>query len=270
MEVVVNRRARHVVALRGRLGNQLFQVAFARWLRERTGLEVAWDLSCLGGVEIAGPEPMRQWIAGQSVAAGRSWPAVGGRFNPLAIAVRRIVGPSTVFTDDTATGIVEEDPDPAWWCGYWQQERFAAPAKETFREWFGLDTRPVDSVVRVHVRRGDFVGLDNALPDGWYRRAVDRAREITGVDRVEFISDDPDWCARVLVPSVRGAEVAVGGDAVADLTSLACSAALVASDSTYSWWAGFLGPPTVIIAAEVRNLRDLMKATNDDRWIPVD
>ena len=36
-----------VVCLRGGLGNQLFQVAFAKWLAELSRREVAFDISCL-------------------------------------------------------------------------------------------------------------------------------------------------------------------------------------------------------------------------------
>ena len=42
-----------IICLRGGLGNQLFQVAFAKWLGRLTRRDVAFDISCLRRIEYA-------------------------------------------------------------------------------------------------------------------------------------------------------------------------------------------------------------------------
>jgi len=253
------------VSLMGRLGNQLFQLAFGLWLADRSGLEVAFDLSRLRGIAIDGPAPMRSWVSEQPIAADRRWPTPGGRLGSVGTWIRRVVGPGVVVVDDSPSGSVPDEPVPAWWIGYWQQERFAIQSRDRFRRWFDIGASRPDPVVRVHVRRGDFVGLGRTLPVGWYRRAVGQAQAAVGVDRVEVVTDDRNWCSRELVPHLEGAEIAPLGDAATDLARLARSAALVASDSTYSWWAGFLGSPLVLVPAGASNLRELLR--DGDRWI---
>lgn len=265
----MSRRDRHVVALQGRLGNQLFQLAFALWLVERTGLDVALDFSRLKRIDIEGPASMRSWIAEQPIAAGRRWPTPGGRFGPIGAWLRQAVGPGRVVMDDTSSGTVPEQPPPAWWIGYWQQVRFAEVSLSRFRQWFRVDEMPSDEVIRVHVRRGDFTRLGRNSPIDWYERAIDRARSATGVELVEFVSDDRSWCENKLVPRLSDAVVAPPGDATSDLVRLARARSLVCSDSTFSWWAAYLGDPVVVISETAPNLRDLVAELDDRQWLLV-
>lgn len=255
-----------MVALRGRLGNQLFQISFAHWLSSRSDFGVGLDLSGLGGVEVTGPPAMDAWVRARPVAAPAWWPAPVGRFGPVGVVMRRLAGPSTVIVDESAPGRAPEPSVPSWWFGYWQQVRFAAESRERIRGWFGLRGDSVDPVIRVHVRRGDFVRLTQSLPIEWFRAAIGAARRRSGLERVEFVSDDPGWCAAALLPAVAGAVVAPAGDPVADLTRLARSAVLVGSDSTFSWWAGFLGSSEVLLPDRVGNIRHLVDPVRDPRW----
>jgi hypothetical protein len=103
----------------------------------------------------------------------------------------------------------------------------------------------------VHVRLGDFApasaaeleaGRNNArLPIAWYAAAVRGVRKGLGAEiPVHVFSDGrPEELRELLaLPACR---LEQGGNAIADLIALARGGLLVASGSTFSMWAAFLG-----------------------------
>jgi len=54
--------------------------------------------------------------------------------------------------------------------------------------------------------------------------------------------------ATVVTPFVAGAEMAKGRSVAADFVYMARATTLVVTESTYSWWAAFLGNATVVHA----------------------
>ena len=89
---------------------------------------------------------------------------------------------------------------------------------------------------------------DEATTLGWawrYRRIGTESRrtkrmKLVGDAEVRVFSDDPRWCEESL-QSDAPFSVEPTGDSARGLQSLAHADAMVASASTYSWWAGFLG-----------------------------
>ncbi len=149
----------------------------------------------------------------------------------------------------TGSGPADLDPGlAAWWVGYWQQLQFAEVARVELRSLMGIDRtqqRQSRKRIAVHVRRGDYVGLGLALPPSWYRAATDEALELTGDAEIHVLSDDPRWCEESLQLNAPFS-VARLGTPLDDFRSLSQADAMVASASTYSWWAGFLGAGRVI------------------------
>ncbi len=85
---------RNAVFLLGRLGNQLFQYSFARWLEAQTGLPAYFDLSMTRRVGIAGTERVRE--------RGQPHGRFAGRADSLG---RRVVSGLWVFTCDERWGL---------------------------------------------------------------------------------------------------------------------------------------------------------------------
>jgi hypothetical protein len=236
---------RNVVVLVGRLGNQLFQYSFAQWLHQRTGLPSAYDLSFVHRAGLDGPAVLRESIWRARIRGSSFTPVPRGRLGPLARALRSLRGPTRMFVDLSAEGeVLSVRPRAGWYLGYWQRSEYALSSQNELRTMFGLPSVR-EPVIRVHVRRGDYVALAKNADAAWYHRGVARAMELYPDHPVEVVSDDPQWCAATLdlpVPfSVR-----TGGSVLSDFHALAGADALVATGSTFSWWAAFLGEPEVV------------------------
>jgi len=105
--------------------------------------------------------------------------------------------------------------------------------------------------IGVHVRRGDFARIGQAMPLEYYCRGIKKAREIVGEALpVLVFSDAP---ASELSPVLACGDVTVmpPAPALQDMLSLSKAAALVATNkSTFSGWASFLGQMPTIWAKE--------------------
>lgn len=108
--------------------------------------------------------------------------------------------------------------------------------------------------VGVHVRRGDFASIGQALPMDYYCRGVGKAWEIAGEKLpVLVFSDAPEDELRPLL-SCGGVALKPAAPALQDMLSLSKAAVLVATNrSTFSGWAAFLGQMPTLWATEGRD-----------------
>lgn len=112
---------------------------------------------------------------------------------------------------------------------------------------FGVE-RNIDwrRTIFVHVRRGDYVGLDvlgagpPTLPPDYYRQGIERLRDVICVDNVLFVSDDAEFVEREFADVRR--KIVVSGSSAFDLCLMAMCASGVLSASSFSWWGAMLGP----------------------------
>jgi hypothetical protein len=109
--------------------------------------------------------------------------------------------------------------------------------------------------IGVHVRLGDFSvpsgteptgAVNYRLPLDWYLDRVRVLRSALGHDAPAVVFSDAD--ADELGPLLKetGVQLQRGGSALDDLWSLRGAGAIVASSSTFSYWAGYLGNAVVI------------------------
>ncbi len=120
----------------------------------------------------------------------------------------------------------------------------------------GLEAVPGNSIV-VHVRLGDFheppdqtrsakVGLHTRQPMAWYLHAISELRRVAGAMLpVLVFSDGPDIDLRPIL-ALPNTTRATFGSSIADLLAMSKAPALVASGSTFSMWAAYLGRMPVI------------------------
>lgn len=103
--------------------------------------------------------------------------------------------------------------------------------------------------VTINVRRGDYYSVP--LYRGRYsfdvveylRAAIERASESAPVNSIRVVSDDPDWCRAKLgwLADVAPLTMPQAGTPVADqLAMLAGSRRLILTNSTFSYWGGYL------------------------------
>jgi len=243
----------NIVALLGRLGNQLHQIAYGRWLEERTGHETHYDVSYLydrsrfrytsfTALELPG---IGEDISRRILRKTRWWPMPdAGHLGSLGRRARLASGPRRLVYDHTPPGpdIAAEPPECAWWFGFWQRTAYTeafVPEVAAALECFG-DHRPGERVIGVNVRRGDKVGHPIAAPAAWFPRALERVRAARGdawTDaQVRVWSDDPEWCERELYLG-SPFEVVHSASPLDDLAGLSKCGAVILERSTFSWWA---------------------------------
>lgn len=105
-----------------------------------------------------------------------------------------------------------------------------------------ISSRPT---IGMHIRRGDYLKINNpiASPDvGWFigREYYENAIKLIGCGyNYAIFSDDPAWAAKTfrhLKPSVS-----MGNYPVVDMFALSQCEQIITSNSSFSWWAGWLG-----------------------------
>ena len=107
------------------------------------------------------------------------------------------------------------------------------------------------SVIGVHVRRGDFApsdmtalasGLPNyRIPLAWYIETLQRLRVALGWEAKTFIFSDGAEEELAPLLDLPNVDLYRTGSAIGDLFALAASQVMIASGSTFSMWASFLG-----------------------------
>ena len=214
------------VKLLGGLGNQMFQAAYALALEER-GHEVQLDKSSL--IEGTHREYSLGYfgITADGVSNGRAIYEGDMRYNPAYL----------------------EPPPNATVVGYWQTEKYFSHIANKVRKTFdlGFRTRYVHTIA-IHVRRKDYVGLEHfhGMPSlEYYREGVAYIRRETGHHcPVMVFSDDPEWC-RENFPDFQ---VCNGQNKYDDLKLMSSCDYQVIANSSFSWWASWLGNQRLVIA----------------------
>ena len=246
------------LAIQGGLGNQLFQWAFATALRER-GHRVVLDTTRCRGDRPLAIEPL---ISG--------WPRVG-RPRGLALVAAHRYRPGLV------PGLVEErgnghDPTllsrveeaDSYVVGYFQSPRYFDHLGDAVRRDVlsflesqlteeGLaqyeENRASDDSVAVHVRRGDYVQVakfaehHGSLDEPYYGAVKQLLRE-RGLGSVTWFSDDLPWVrANLAADGDRYCTPTSTRSAAGEIALMASCRTRVVANSTFSWWAGWLGRP---------------------------
>lgn len=239
---------------RGRLGNQLFQIA--------STIGLAID----NGHKFVFPD----WKYAQYFE--EPWPL--GKLGNLY--VRKM--PEAHFHHDGRPLTDPVDYDIDGWrqsLKYWQlyeplvrmQFTFAKAFEEKIRKRFAKALqRPC---IAISVRRGDFVGNPNyaQLPASYYYLALFEQFPDWADYNIIFFSDDIPYC-RVHFEGLPGAYFADGTD-IEQLCLMSQCQHFIVSNSTFSWWGAYLGEKedTRVIRPNYLFDGDLKKNNSDrDYW----
>jgi hypothetical protein len=248
------------VRLSGGLGNQLFQLSAALYaVRLRPAAEILLDIRFLGSYESARSFEIAFLVKYLQrihvVDSNLGFIGLASRFRLGRIIDRSLAGYAFVGTAETLTK-VQGDYYPRYLLdGYFQHPDFALPSDVRRRVFTALTSefsyltqrvRPTNasSLVGIHVRRGDFVSSISAssvfLTVGleYYRAAVRRFPQDT---TFVVFSDDGDITA-LLAKDVGGIDVTLMGlSLVEEFVLLSLCDHHIIANSTFSWWAAYLG-----------------------------
>jgi len=174
--------------------------------------------------------------------------------------------------------------------GYWQDERYFADVAAQVRGDLafrpeadagvrGLEARIADcEAVAVHCRRlfggtaGDPASAKNALPEGYYLKAVEAIAARVARPVFFCFADDPSWLAarwprRWPLTVVHHAEPR--GELL-DLRLMSRCRHFVIANSTFGWWGAWLGARTgkLVIAPRSKGLQ--YEVTSASGWTEID
>jgi hypothetical protein len=138
--------------------------------------------------------------------------------------------------------------------GYFQSEKYFADCAEDIRSVisFGSDL-PKQDICSIHVRRGDYLGLQDyhPCPDANYYVSAVKYMESRGFEKFVICSDDMDYCRNHLASILPSGVNVSFSEMQSDLGDIAlmrsCSAHIIAN-SSFSWWGAWLSNAENIIA----------------------
>jgi hypothetical protein len=224
----------------GRLGNQLFQLANA--LRIRKPRELVLSLGLGRALELV---RHKQAI----INCDSEWV-----YRIYDVILRRILG--LLGSMRAISRLTEEAITPRKGAlplvhvfGYFQSEKFV-PDSITDKLRTKRIATIAEDIVRseaggrtpyfLHVRHGDYRGDNWVLPLSYYLRAIDLAREAYGLENIHFfiLGDDPDWETSMF--SFLPYKTISRENLYIDLMIMAACGGGIISNSTFSWWGGYL------------------------------
>jgi hypothetical protein len=244
----------------GGLGNQLFQYATARALAERLGGDLRLDLRSFQGAS------ERRFALPAFGVEIREWVPKWWRLEELARNATRgwwRPGPEPLFDNEELEPRFFAIQTPCFLRGYFQSWRYLVGYEDVIRRMF--DTTPLSTgrtahlehriltdpcAVMVHIRRGDYGGTAFPLLErGHYQRARERLEAEAPRPTYYLFSDDIEQATALLSdwPDL----VVVGGNSeLEDFRLMSLCRHHIIANSTFSWWAAWLGRATdkIVIA----------------------
>jgi hypothetical protein len=230
----------------GRMGNTMFQFAFAHAAARRLGTSFVLGPAPLWEDFALGPWGRRSVRATRKLALRMHY----GKNGPRQITVGNDEDPATVLTalrDGVAyNGFFQSEQ---YFADYADEVRALLTVRPERRATFAARYGDLGSYTCVHVRRGDYLDNGWALPAEYFRAAF--ASLSGGEDRpVLVVSDDRQRARRELgdLPGVRIED----NDAITDMLLLAHADRLVLSNSSFSWWGAWLNtrPDARVVAPQ--------------------
>lgn len=248
-----------IVMLQGGLGNQFFQLAWAKHVQSITGDTVLCNSDSLlekgvhGGIKLSDIIDFdHEGKVESCIVFQRGLLSKGVRFFLRKMSLSKIN--NYLLYDYDATLSYQEAvkfSGVRYHFGYFQYVESALSIREELKSELkkihgdliskGLDL--YSKAVGVHVRRGDFLASKDprhqVMGEDYYLKAIHSFN-----DR-EFVvfTDDKEWCEKIF----KGKNFKICGllgsgvkPAIADFLSLICCKDYIIGASTFAWWSAFL------------------------------
>ena len=152
--------------------------------------------------------------------------------------------------------IPDKGPD-IFFSGFWQSWKYFEHCKEEVKEVFKLPhVEGYEDYVSIHVRRGDYVQYAGSFPPITVEFIEKAMRQIRKPKYLVF-SDDIQWCKDSLSHlnnSIQKFEFSEGRNELQDLSLMASCGHHIIANSTFSWWAAYLGhnPNRIVVSPSAK------------------
>lgn len=252
------------VRLEGRLGNQLFQYAFIHNVSKKLKTRFYIDKSVINFMIPAyfDIKPARLSVLDKYIFTISGYKNIFNHHLKVAFykLLKRIFGlRELVFDNDLSPEEQLKDiGDNTLYTGFFQSEDYFIDhkkevvnlfsVKKIYREQYEniIKNLPASkNYVTVHIRRGDYSGLDLALSAGYYQRAIDSIH--TDENYYIFISDDFEFIKREF-GYIENKYLSENTEII-DFQFLTHADICILSASSFSWWGAYLNPKTPKVIA---------------------
>lgn len=253
------------IVMLGRLGNNLFQYALGRVLAEKNGVPLMMDASWFNAEGWAQVQCIKQ-LPGP--ASGKA--KIVRRFSFGARALLKTTGKH--YWEYRKLPILRENerdqsfdprflnaPDDCMLFGYFQSPLYFAGMEDMLRSELCMDGLGLEKgrealatklrqqgSVAVHVRRTDYTGNPSLDLCGlnYYQSSMQKMRDALGDAHFFIFSDDPQWCGQMFSgPDLEIIDLHDPSPLV-DLHLMSLANHHIIANSSYSWWAAWLGKKT--------------------------
>ncbi len=259
--------------LKGGIGNQLFQQAFAMSLGRRLGYSLRTDLSFYAN------DPY-----GNESVVHSLFPEIS------EVSISSLAGSGHYMLDESSVKGLEEvaafpaDAKTVVLNGYWQGEQYfdKTSVEDMYSRLCTYGEKNADpDVIRrlqsstnslaLHIRRGDYAHMGICKPS-YYIAALEFFKNRYSDLTVYLFSDEPNFSKHLLTAAGYGFQCINGKDALIDLYLMSLCKHFVISNSTFSWWAAYFGEPRqgVIICPKEWVTIDSSRSPCPTRWIQVE
>jgi Glycosyl transferase family 11 len=259
----ISRRMQHpksefdaIVRLSGGFGNQLFQYAFGTQLEAVHGRRVGYDLEFYKRPNDVAHNRLRLIEYGFDVPEIEVLPngcKGARRFKWLPPSVQQVLfGLSYVKCPATRHVPVRPISGLTYFAGLWKSPKYFDAIEDKVRSEFrsrlliagGMDSTIIKGTIGFHVRRGDYLTHEQSYNldyQSYISAALAKLIEVTDKSNwtVAVYTDDPVWCRANL--KVPGLVVNTGNGMLDDFLGLMQCEHKIISNSTFAWWAAFLG-----------------------------
>jgi len=261
------------IVLLGRTGNHLFQYALGRVLAEKHGVSLALDASWFnssGWAEVSHflKLPIKARVIRRFSLPSRALRNWTGRHYWEFRSCPFLREPDH---DQSFDHHFLDAPSDCVLFGYFQTPRYfeniAVDLREEFKEllasasgaaWASCPHSSIAGLcqpnsVAVHVRRGDYLHHPAfaVCNESYYQLAMERMRSLVRDARFFVFSDDPEWCHRHFTAEDTCVinRHRFSSNPLHDLHLMSQASHHVIANSTYSWWAAWIGdkPQQVVL-----------------------
>lgn len=242
-----------VIPLFGGLGNQLFQLCYGFRLSDEIDRKVKYSGVALNRTSSSGPS--RRFVTVGLLEDDELISVPYSLFRFLGI-LRLIVPSLWIRTEDLSADLSSPPGKETLICsGYFQSLHNAeygwselSRRMQNAGEWRGCFGE-TQSQIAVHIRLGDYRSnpatrkIHGVLTPGYFQRGIQYLAAKTGLERVCIVSDEPTIAREFIGPAItRSFNVRIldRSTDMTDFAVLCTSAAIVGSNSSFSWWGSYV------------------------------
>lgn len=281
----------------GGLGNQMFQYAAGRSLSSHLNVPLLLDISSFQDNQARDFQldkvfriKYTELISARSrnkVTSKKIVAHILHKFTSQSILPKTYYQPSFGYWQDFYSF-----PDGIEIVGTWQNEKYFLPIESILREEFVFPDfkeernkaieRKIKSEksVAIHVRKGDYLSQKgmktySQVSRDYYLKALQIIKNRHGDTQAFIFTDDVDWATTNLygLENVTFVHWNHNEQAFCDMQLMALCDYFVTSNSTFSWWAAWLGSnhQSTVVTPKEWFVRDDMKSKDihPDFWIQI-